>query len=89
MIVVLKHKHNLKLKLTEEFIAVTVVCAIFLFHLRSALVAVISLPIAVGIAFVVMHGQGLNANILSLAGIALACGPHINLPMVPPPMAEQ
>ncbi|MEY8689255.1 MAG: efflux RND transporter permease subunit [Leptothrix sp. (in: b-proteobacteria)] len=65
---------NLKLKLTEEFIAVTVVCAIFLFHLRSALVAVISLPIAVGIAFVVMHWQGLNANILSLAGIALACG---------------
>jgi Cu(I)/Ag(I) efflux system membrane protein CusA/SilA len=65
---------NLVLKLTEEFIAVTVVCAIFLFHLRSALVAVISLPIAVGIAFVVMRWQGLNANILSLAGIALACG---------------
>jgi copper/silver efflux system protein len=65
---------NLKLKLTEEFIAVAVVCAIFLFHLRSALVAVISLPIAVGIAFVVMRLQGLNANILSLAGIALACG---------------
>ena len=65
---------NLKLKLTEEFIAVAVVCAIFLFHLRSALVAVISLPIAVGIAFIVMRWQGLNANILSLAGIALACG---------------
>ncbi len=65
---------NLKLKLTEEFIAVALVCAIFLFHLRSALVAVISLPIAVGIAFVVMRSQGLNANILSLAGIALACG---------------
>jgi copper/silver efflux system protein len=65
---------NLKLKLTEEFIAVAAVCAIFLFHLRSALVAVLSLPIAVGIAFVVMRWQGLNANILSLAGIALACG---------------
>ena len=65
---------NLKLKLGEEFIAVTLVCAIFLFHLRSALVAVIALPIAVGAAFVVMHAQGLNANILSLAGIALACG---------------
>ncbi|MGM9488044.1 efflux RND transporter permease subunit [Ideonella sp. YS5] len=65
---------NLQLKLAEEFIAVAVVCAIFLFHLRSALVAVISLPVAVGIAFVVMRWQGLNANILSLAGIALACG---------------
>jgi copper/silver efflux system protein len=65
---------NLKLKLAEEFIAVALVCAIFLFHLRSALVAVISLPVAVGIAFVVMRWQGLNANILSLAGIALACG---------------
>jgi Cu(I)/Ag(I) efflux system membrane protein CusA/SilA len=65
---------NLRLKLTEEFIAVAVVCALFLFHLRSALVAVIALPVAVGIAFVVMRWQGLNANILSLAGIALACG---------------
>jgi copper/silver efflux system protein len=65
---------NLKLKLTEEFIAVALVCAVFLFHLRSALVAVIVLPIAVGAAFVVMRWQGLNANILSLAGIALACG---------------
>jgi Cu(I)/Ag(I) efflux system membrane protein CusA/SilA len=65
---------NLEVKLAEEFIAVAVVCAIFLFHLRSALVAVIALPIAVGIAFVVMRWQGLNANILSLAGIALACG---------------
>jgi Cu(I)/Ag(I) efflux system membrane protein CusA/SilA len=65
---------NLKVKLAEEFIAVALVCAIFLFHLRSALVAVIALPIAVGIAFVVMRWQGLNANILSLAGIALACG---------------
>jgi copper/silver efflux system protein len=65
---------NLKVKLAEEFIAVAVVCAIFLLHLRSALVAVMSLPIAVGIAFVVMRWQGLNANILSLSGIALACG---------------
>jgi Cu(I)/Ag(I) efflux system membrane protein CusA/SilA len=65
---------NLEVKLAEEFVAVAVVCAIFLFHLRSALVAVISLPIAVGSAFVVMRLQGLNANILSLSGIALACG---------------
>ena len=65
---------NLRVKLTEEFIAVALVCAVFLFHLRSALVAVVSLPIAVGVAFVVMRWQGLNANVLSLAGIALALG---------------
>ena len=65
---------NLKAKLTEEFIAVTLVCLLFLFHIRSALVAVIALPIAVGAAFVVMGWQGVNANILSLSGIALACG---------------
>lgn len=65
---------NLKLKLGEEFVAVALVCAVFLFHLRSALVAVVALPIAVGMAFIVMRWQGLNANILSLAGIALACG---------------
>jgi len=65
---------NLTAKLTEEFIAVTLVCLLFLFHIRSALVAVIALPIAVGTAFVVMGWQGVNANILSLSGIALACG---------------
>ena len=65
---------NLKLKLTEEFIAVALVCLLFLFHVRSALVAVITLPLAVGSAFIVMHWQGVNANILSLAGIALAVG---------------
>ena len=65
---------NLKAKLTEEFVAVTLVCLLFLFHIRSALVAVIALPIAVGAAFVVMGWQGVNANILSLSGIALACG---------------
>jgi Cu(I)/Ag(I) efflux system membrane protein CusA/SilA len=65
---------NLRIKLTEEFIAVAAVCALFLCHLRSALVAVIALPVAVGVAFVVMRWQGLNANILSLAGIALALG---------------
>ena len=65
---------NLKAKLTEEFVAVVLVCLLFLFHIRSALVAVIALPIAVGTAFVVMAWQGVNANILSLSGIALACG---------------
>ncbi len=65
---------NLKAKLAEEFVAVTLVCLLFLFHIRSALVAVIALPIAVGTAFIVMGWQGVNANILSLSGIALACG---------------
>jgi copper/silver efflux system protein len=65
---------NLEAKLAEEFVAVVLVCLLFLFHIRSALVAVIALPIAVGAAFVVMRWQGVNANILSLSGIALACG---------------
>ncbi len=65
---------NLKATLTEEFVAVALVCLLFLFHIRSALVAVIALPIAVGTAFIVMGWQGVNANILSLSGIALACG---------------
>ena len=65
---------NLTTKLTEEFVAVALVCLLFLFHVRSALVAVIALPIAVGAAFIVMRWQGVNANILSLSGIALACG---------------
>jgi Cu(I)/Ag(I) efflux system membrane protein CusA/SilA len=65
---------HLKLKLLEEFAAVALVCLLFLLHLRSALVAVVSLPLAVGAAFLVMRVQGLNANILSLSGIALACG---------------
>ena len=65
---------NLEEKLVEEFVAVVLVCLLFLFHARSALVAVIALPIAVATAFVVMGRQGINANILSLSGIALACG---------------
>jgi Cu(I)/Ag(I) efflux system membrane protein CusA/SilA len=65
---------NLRVKLVEEFIVVAVVCAIFLFHLRSALVAVVALPVGVLAAFVVMHWQGVSANILSLGGIAVAIG---------------
>ena len=63
---------NLRDKLIEEFIVVALVCALFLFHLRSALVAVVTLPIGVLAAFVVMHWQGVNANIMSLGGIAIA-----------------
>jgi Cu(I)/Ag(I) efflux system membrane protein CusA/SilA len=65
---------NLTFKLGEEFAAVALVCALFLFHLRSALVAVVALPAAVGAALAVMRAQGLNADILSLSGIALAMG---------------
>lgn len=65
---------NLRSKLVEEFIVVAAVCAIFLFHLRSALVAVVALPVGVLTAFVVMHWQGVSANILSLGGIAVAIG---------------
>jgi Cu(I)/Ag(I) efflux system membrane protein CusA/SilA len=65
---------NLRSKLVEEFIVVAVVCAIFLFHLRSALVAVVALPVGVLTAFIVMHWQGVSANILSLGGIAVAIG---------------
>lgn len=65
---------NLRDKLLEEFIVVAIVCAIFLFHLRSALVAIISLPLGVLAAFIVMRYQGVNANIMSLGGIAIAVG---------------
>ncbi|KWT68530.1 MULTISPECIES: efflux RND transporter permease subunit [unclassified Variovorax] len=69
---------NLRDKLVEEFIVVAVVCAIFLLHLRSALVAVVALPIGVLAAFIVMHWQGVNANIMSLGGIAIAIGAMVD-----------
>ena len=59
-------------KLIEEFIVVALVCTLFLFHFRSALVAIISLPLGILGAFIVMHYQGINANIMSLGGIAIA-----------------
>lgn len=65
---------NLRDKLIEEFIVVAIVCAVFLFHIRSALVAIVSLPLAVLAAFIVMRYQGVNANIMSLGGIAIAVG---------------
>ena len=63
---------NLGRKLIEEFIVVAVVCFIFLFHMRSAFVAIISLPLGILAAFIVMRWQGVNANIMSLGGIAIA-----------------
>jgi len=73
---------NLSGKLVEEFIVVALVCALFLFHLRSALVAVIALPLGVLAAFTVMRWQGLNANILSLGGIAIAIGAMVDAAIV-------
>jgi Cu(I)/Ag(I) efflux system membrane protein CusA/SilA len=65
---------NLWEKLTEELIMVALACILFLFHVRSSLVAIISLPIGILMAFIIMNLQGLNANIMSLAGIAIAIG---------------
>ncbi len=73
---------NLSGKLLEEFLVVALVCAVFLFHLRSALVAIVALPLGVLAAFIVMHWQGLNANILSLGGIAIAIGAMVDAAIV-------
>ncbi|MFM0063871.1 efflux RND transporter permease subunit [Paraburkholderia aspalathi] len=73
---------NLKGKLVEEFIIVGLVCAVFLFHLRSAFVAILSLPLGVLAAFIVMRYQGVNANLMSLGGIAIAIGAMIDAAIV-------
>ncbi|KAF7788870.1 Cu(I)/Ag(I) efflux system membrane protein CusA/SilA [Pseudoalteromonas rubra] len=65
---------NLWQKLLEELLVVAVICVAFLFHLRSSLVAVITLPLGILVAFIVMYFQGINANIMSLGGIAIAIG---------------
>jgi Cu(I)/Ag(I) efflux system membrane protein CusA/SilA len=69
---------NLYHKLLEEFIVVVLICALFLFHFRSSLVIIVSLPIGILGAFVVMYLQGLNANIMSLGGIAIAIGAMVD-----------
>ncbi len=73
---------HLGLKLLEEFAVVAVVCALFLFHLRSALVAIVSLPLGIAAAFIVMHQQGVNANVMSLGGIAIAVGAMVDAAVV-------
>ncbi|MFC5522126.1 efflux RND transporter permease subunit [Polaromonas jejuensis] len=73
---------NLKNKLIEEFIVVAVVCLLFLFHLRSSLVAVVSLPVGILAAFIIMRYQGVNANIMSLGGIAIAIGAMVDAAVV-------
>ncbi len=73
---------NLKSKLIEELIVVALVCLVFLFHLRSAFVAIVSLPLGILIAFIIMNAQGINANIMSLGGIAIAIGTMVDAAIV-------
>ncbi|WP_237068190.1 efflux RND transporter permease subunit [Microbulbifer guangxiensis] len=69
---------NLAHKLVQEFLVVALVCALFLYHLRSSLVIALSLPLGILGAFIVMHLQGINANIMSLGGIAIAIGAMVD-----------
>jgi len=73
---------NLTGTLIEEFVIVALVCLAFLFHLRSSLVAIVMLPIGILAAFIVMHAQGINANIMSLGGIAIAIGVMVDAAIV-------
>ncbi|MDP9087195.1 MAG: efflux RND transporter permease subunit [Pseudomonadota bacterium] len=73
---------TLRTRLIEEFIVVTLVCALFLVHLRSAFVAIVSLPLGILAAFAVMNWQGVNANIMSLGGIAIAIGAMVDAAVV-------
>jgi len=69
-------------KLIEEFLVVALVCAVFLFHLRSSAVIIVSLPVGILVAFIVMKMQGVNANIMSLGGIAIAIGAMVDAAIV-------
>ena len=69
-------------KLLEEFLVVALVCAVFLFHLRSSAVIILSLPVGILVAFIVMRMQGINANIMSLGGIAIAIGAMVDAAIV-------
>lgn len=73
---------NLTHKLIEEFIVVALVCLVFLWHVRSALVAVVALPLGILVSFIVMQAQGVNANIMSLGGIAIAIGAMVDAAIV-------
>jgi len=73
---------NLKEKLIEESLVVAIICVVFLLHLRSALVAILTLPVGILMAFIIMENQGLSANIMSLGGIAIAIGAMIDGPIV-------
>jgi Cu(I)/Ag(I) efflux system membrane protein CusA/SilA len=79
---ILRAIHNLKRTLIEESIIVAMVCIIFLLHFRSALVGIFTLPVAVLISFIIMDRQGVNANIMSLGGIAIAVGAMVDAAIV-------
>jgi Cu(I)/Ag(I) efflux system membrane protein CusA/SilA len=74
--------NSLSWTLLLQFVLVTVICAVFLLHLRSALVAIVALPIGILLAFIAMRLQGINANIMSLGGIAIAIGAMVDGPIV-------
>lgn len=69
---------NLMSKLLEEFVVVSIICLLFLFHFRSSLVVLISLPVAILCAYIIMYAQGVSANIMSLGGIAIAIGAMVD-----------
>lgn len=73
---------NLKEKLLEESLVVSLVCIVFLLHFRSAFVAIFTLPVGILIAFLIMRYQGINANIMSLGGIAIAIGAMVDAAIV-------
>lgn len=79
---ILRAIHSLQSKLFEESIMVTLICLVFLFHLRSSLIIIISLPIGILGAFILMYSQGMNANIMSLGGIAIAIGAMVDATIV-------
>jgi Cu(I)/Ag(I) efflux system membrane protein CusA/SilA len=79
---ILRAIDNLKTTLIEESLIVAIVCVLFLFHFRSALVGIFTLPVGVLISFIIMEWQGLNANIMSLGGIAIAIGAMVDAAIV-------
>ena len=79
---ILRSVDNLQEKLIQEFIVVALVCLVFLFHLRSAAVAIVTLPLGVLVSFIIMKHQGINANIMSLGGIAIAIGTMVDAAIV-------
>ncbi len=79
---ILRAVDNLREKLTEECIVVALVCTLFLLHFRSALVAIFTLPVGILVSFAIMYSQGINANIMSLGGIAIAIGAMVDAAIV-------
>ena len=79
---ILRAVDNLKKTLIEESVIVALVCIVFLLHFRSAFVGIFTLPVGVLISFIIMERQGINANIMSLGGIAIAVGAMIDAAIV-------